>query len=90
MAELEELVGKEFISSYLSCNTTKDLSDLLQARHPGKRGFSVRSIERFCQENDIKRKGFVSNDSLDELVRGAVSQVSSRISQLCDGLTRGV
>lgn len=82
-AALEE-VGIEFVSNFLSYrgNTTKGLSDLLQTRHPGKRGFGVRSIQRFCQEHGIKRKGFISNESLDQLVRGAVSQASFRVQNM--------
>jgi len=38
-------------------------------------GFSVRSIERFCQENGIRRKAFITDELLDEVVSKAVSQV---------------
>ena len=53
----------------------KDLSDLLKERYPKARGFSVRSIERFCVENGIRGKGFAPDEILDELVEEAVSQV---------------
>lgn len=50
MAALEE-VGVDFISRFLTTNTTKSLSEYLEHRFPGQKGFSTRSIERFCQEN---------------------------------------
>ena len=49
----------------------KDLSDLLKERYHNARSFSVRSIERFCVENGIRRKGCVPDEILDELVKGA-------------------
>jgi len=81
MAALEE-IGKEFVLNFLSCDghTTKDLSDFLQTSYPGKRRFSVRCLERFCKEHGIKRKGFMSDESLDEVVKLAVSQVSFLIT----------
>ena len=57
-------------------SSTQELSDLLKRQNLDKAGYIVRSIERFCQENGIRRKGLVANETLvDEFVAGAVSQV---------------
>ncbi|CAB3986700.1 Hypothetical predicted protein [Paramuricea clavata] len=76
MAALEN-IGVEYIQSFLSRegSTIKDLSEHLKEQFPNTTGFSTRSIERFCKENDIRRKGVVSDETLDALVEGAVSQV---------------
>jgi hypothetical protein len=76
MAALEN-IGVEYIQSFLSRegSTIKDLSEHLKEQFPNTNGFSTRSIERFCKENDIRRKGVVSDETLDALVEGAVSQV---------------
>lgn len=77
MAALEH-IGTDFVQDFLKRegHTTEMLSDILKSRFPGKRGFSVRSIERFCQDNRIVRKGYVSDQQLDEIVCNAVSQVT--------------
>ena len=48
-------VGVDFVQDFLPgrSKTVKDLSALLKERCPNARGFSVRSIERFCLENGI-------------------------------------
>jgi hypothetical protein len=75
MAALEEHKG--FMGEFLSKkgNTIEDLADVLQATYPEQRGFSSRSIKRFCKEKGIKRRGIVSNKQRNDAVRVAVSEV---------------
>ena len=47
----------------------------LKEQFPNTSGFSTRSIERFCKEHEIRRKGVVSDEALDALVERGVSQV---------------
>ena len=35
-------------------NTAEDLADVLETTYPEQRGFSFRSIKRFCKEKEIK------------------------------------
>ena len=83
MAALED-IGVEFVRDFLvnRNNTVEDLSDHLKERYPNARGFSTSTIERFCKENNIKRRGAVSNERLDELVGQAVTQVFIIIARL--------
>jgi hypothetical protein len=48
-----------------------------QLTYPEQRGFSSRSIKRFCKEKGIKRgrREIASNEQLDDAVRVAVSEV---------------
>ena len=58
--------GVDFVQDFLPAGRSKAvkyLSDLLKERYPNARGFSVRSIERFCVENGIMqiiRKGWMN------------------------------
>ena len=76
MASLED-IGVEFVQCFLSRkgSTIKDLSEHLKEQFPNTRSFSTRSIERFCKEHEIRRKGVVSDEALDALVERGVSQV---------------
>ena len=75
MASLED-IGVEFVQRFLSRkgSTIKNLSEYLRQQFPNTSGFST-SIERFCKEHEIRRKGFVSDEALDALVERGVSQV---------------
>ena len=77
MAALDD-IGVDFVRDFLvnRNKTVDDLSDHLKELYPDNaRGFSKRSIERFCKENNIKRRGALSDECLDELVGQAVTQV---------------
>ena len=56
--------------------THKQLSEFLIARYPGVRGFSVRSIERFCCSKNIHKTAQLQDRELDEIVCKAVEKVS--------------
>lgn len=82
MVALEE--NENFIREFLSLkeNTIEDLSEALQATYPGQRGFSARSIKRFCKEKGIRQRGIVSDEELDVHVRAAVSEVWYRYNTI--------
>ena len=42
-----------------------------------KQGFSIRSLQRFCQEKNIHKSSRVTDQELDEAVSDAVSRVCS-------------
>lgn len=51
------------------------LSKHLQELYPGVRGFSVRSLERFCAAKNIHRTSRLKAKEVDSVVAGAVSKV---------------
>ena len=53
------------------------LSDFLKHSYPGVQGFSIRSIQRFCQEKNIHKTSRVTDQELDEVVSDAVARVCS-------------
>ena len=50
------------------------ISDLLRKINPNVRGFSLRSVQRFCQDNDLSSKE-ITNSELKNIVRQAVEKV---------------
>ena len=66
--EIREKVEKEHW-------THARLTSHLKAAHPGERGFSVRSIEKFCSENDIHKTAKLSDVEVDDLVAEAIDKV---------------
>ena len=74
MAALENV--EDFIREKVKSNCShKQLSDHLKEAFPGQRGFSVRSIERFCAEKGIKKTTAIDDEDLDSIISEAVSQV---------------
>jgi len=75
MAALNEF--EDFVREKIEVEkfTHKKLSEMLQQVFPGDRGFSVRSIKRFCNENSIRKTTSLDNQELDEVVAQAVTQV---------------
>ena len=53
------------------------LSEYLRGRYPETRGFSVRTIERFCSTKGIHRTSRLGTDDLDKTVAEAVNMVHS-------------
>ena len=53
------------------CEISKDLRN----RYPGERGFSTRSLQRYCSENGISKTSKIGDDELDQVVSEAVSMV---------------
>ena len=60
--EDEDETFKHFLSK--NENTIRDLSDIFQERYPEQRGFTVRSIKRFCEEKEIRQRGLLSDKQL--------------------------
>ena len=75
MASLEAL--EDFIWQKVEKEhwTHSKLSAHLQEAYPGERGFSVRSLQRFCREKAIRKTARLSEQELDEAVAGAISKV---------------
>ena len=55
--------------------THAQLSSCLKVAYPGERGFSVRSIEKFCSDNNIHKVAKLSDADVDELVAEAIDKV---------------
>ena len=64
MAALEE--HEDFIREkvVIEKNTHKQLSDELQQSFPGEKGFSVRSIKKFCSEKGISKTCDINDQEL--------------------------
>ena len=52
----------------------QEISDLLRKRNPNVRGFSLRSVQRFCQDHDLSPRE-ITNTELQNIVRQAVEKV---------------
>ena len=57
--------------------TRAEISNILKQKYPGKKGFSERTVRRFCLNNNIVRINRITTDELQGHVRTAVKQVSS-------------
>ena len=55
--------------------THKQISAFLEETHPGQRGFSVRSVERFYSYKGIHKPSRIDDDKLDEAVSNAIDMV---------------
>ena len=75
LEEYEDYVREKVVTEKYS---HRQLSDELQRAFPDERGFSVRSVKRFCSEKGIKKTCDVDDQELDEVVSSAVLQVSGR------------
>ena len=68
-------VDKDFIEALLKRNyAMQEISDLLRKRNPNVRGFSLRSIQRFCQDHHFSPRE-ITNSELQYIVRQAVEKV---------------
>ena len=71
--ELEDLVREKIV---VEKQKHRQLSNELQLSFPGEKGFSVRSVERFCSERGIKKISDISEEELETILSEAVLQVS--------------
>ena len=83
MAALEEFEDimdmKAFIEGKLSQGLTyADISRQLQDQYPNVKGFSIRSIERFCASHGLHKTSRLSQHELQKVVATAVYQVKLR------------
>ena len=56
--------------------THSEVSLLLKEAYPGRRGFSLRSVRRFCLKNGIHAQNRLSNDELEQCTKEVVARVS--------------
>ena len=83
MAALEEFEDimdmKAVIEGKLSQGLTyADISRQLQDQYPNVKGFSIRSIERFCASHGLHKTSRLSRHELQKVVTTAVYQVKLR------------
>ena len=78
MAAIESLLDSEVVRELVenSHRTFEEISEVLQAEFPNKRGLSVKSWKGYCHMHEIKRRQNVADNELDEVVKSAVEQVS--------------
>ena len=81
MASFSTLTGLEdFVrESRLKGKTYDDISVSLRTLYPRQRGFSARTIRRFCKESGIHRTSRLPSTDLNRVVATAVSQVRIRV-----------
>lgn len=79
MATLEEF--EDFVREKVVIErcTHKQVSDELQQSFPGEKGFSLRSVERFCSKKGISKTSDIDDQDLDEVVASAVLQVKRHL-----------
>ena len=73
MAAIESLLDREVVHELVknSHRTFEEISEVLQAEFPNKRGLSVKSLKRYCHMHEIKRRQKVADNELDEVVKSA-------------------
>ena len=57
--------------------THKQIGAFLEENHPGQRGFSVRSVERFCSSKGIHKTSRIDDNKLDEAISNATDMVNT-------------
>ena len=72
---MDGVTKEDMIGFFQQKKTYEEISRILQNRYPGKRGFSTKSIQRFCKENNVSPR--TSNNELQVMVSAAVSEVRS-------------
>ena len=60
----------------------KQISAFLQEYNPGLRGFSERSVQRFCSCNNIHKTPRIDDQTLDEAVSRATDMVRISIGMV--------
>lgn len=58
--------------------THAQIAEELQARYPGERGFSARSVRRFCSNHGITSSSGLSDRHLDKVVASGIAKVCQR------------
>ena len=74
LEQFEDFVREKIV---VERSTHKQISDELQQSIPGEKGFSVRSVERFCSNKGISKTCDIDDQDLDEVVSSAVLQVTA-------------
>ncbi|XP_065892133.1 uncharacterized protein [Dysidea avara] len=77
MATLESLGSsmESFIKEKVEIErfTYSELSQQLQTAYPGEKGFSARSLQRYCRAKGISKTSKIDDNMLDDVVAEAVS-----------------
>ena len=70
-------VSEEFVRSRVVCGVSHaEIGLELEAMFPGIRGFSSRSVYRYCRDHDIHYRSGLSDGRVDVAVSEVVNQVS--------------
>jgi hypothetical protein len=71
-------VSKPYIEQliYRERKTYHEISELLQRQYPNERGFSERSVRRYCKENGLFKQSGIEGATLDAMVKDVVSKVT--------------
>lgn len=68
-----EEVPLSVVDYYMKCGLTyEDISEELSQRYPNRRGFSPRTIRRYCKVNNLSR---LTEQELEELTGEAIMEV---------------
>jgi len=69
MAVLSEILEPRFVERFLV--------EEIKNQFPGVRGCSLESVKRFCSQHGIKKQVSMSDNTLDLVVRSAISEVEA-------------
>ena len=72
LSSLEEIVRRMIVDE---ARTQEEVSKFLRRMYPLARGFSVRSIQRFCSAQGIHRTSRLCDAVLDQRVKASVEKV---------------
>lgn len=72
-----ENISVEFIENLVCVQkkTHLQVSQILKDHFPDQKGFSERTVRRYCKEHDISERHGIDDNSLDYLVQETVSKV---------------
>lgn len=75
MAQLKQF--EDFIRDKIEKEqwTHEQLSRYFSAKYPGERGFSIRTVRRFCAEKNISKTTKLCDADVDECISEAIAQV---------------
>ena len=72
-ATMDEVTPDEILNYFSKKKTYEEISHILQQQNPGKRGYSIKTIKRFCQKHGISTR--VSQNHVKHIVQEAVGEV---------------
>lgn len=82
MAAMENLVSELAVCELIENEnkTFEEVSEILQSIFPNERGFSIKSVKRFCKGHTISRRQQIEDDDLDEIVQSAINYASTWVA----------
>ena len=77
MAALSEILEPRFVERFLieKNNSYEDLVKEIRNQSSGVRGCSLRSVKRLCSQHRMKKQVSLSDNTLDLVLRSAISEV---------------